>query len=164
MNKEKINNLIYVLIFVGIVGYGVYYIKTAPKIQEADIISRSGMHIHPSIIIKIKGEKQEVTANIGIGAIGGMKGVHTHDTTGVLHYEQSGIAIKEDTKFKRFFEIWGRTFNSNCIFDKCNGPEGKVRMTVQNKEDAKNNIAPKENFDFENYLVLDGDQIEISFE
>lgn len=121
---------------------------------EDQIVTRSGLHWHPKLSIYIKGKKQEIPANVGIGAI--HQPIHTHEDNkeGIIHMEMEGTVTKEQTKLGNFFRIWGKQFNSNCIFDKCNGKEGKVRITVNGEE----------NKDFENYKMQDGDNIEIRYE
>jgi hypothetical protein len=49
--------------------------------------------------------------------------------------------------------VWGKNFNSSCIFEYCNGPDGKLTMTVNGKE----------NFEFERYVMHDKDQIIIKY-
>ena len=141
------------LIGLGIVGLVVYVVVSAPEISEEDLVSTSGIHIHPQLEIFINGEMQVVRGNIGLaGHIQG--GVHTHDTTGVLHFEKSGVVLQDDLQLSTFFDIWGEEFSSECILDSCNGPDGTVRMTVNGQE----------NSEFENYIVRDRDSIEIRYE
>ena len=83
--------------------------------------------------------------------------IHTHDQDakdGVIHMEMKGVVTKDETKLKNFFRVWGKEFSSTQIFDKKNGEEGKVKMMVNGKE----------NIDFENYQMRDGDNIEIRYE
>lgn len=123
------------------------------SVPEGEVISRNGIHWHPTLTILIKGQKQEITPNIGIG--GNIhQPIHTHDNSGTLHLEVSGLVTKDETKLGRFFQIWGKQFNSNCIFDKCGSQEGKIKMTVNGKE----------NKEFESYQMKDGDNIEIRYE
>ena len=122
------------------------------NVSQDRIISKTGIHWHPNLTILIKEEKQEILANIGIGAV--HQPIHTHDSSGTLHLEVSGLVTKDETTLGRFFRIWGKEFNSNCIFGKCNDDDGKVRMLVNGKE----------NTDFENYLMKDKDSIEIRYE
>ncbi len=155
--KSVSTRLIKIILWVVVIGGGigalVWYIANAPKIPESDIISRQGIHWHPELTITIKGEKQEIPANLGLG-VGAHKPIHTHDSTGVLHLEIQGLVIKDATKLGVFFKIWGKEFNSTCIIDICNGSEGTVKMLVNGQE----------NNEFENYLMQDKDKIEISFE
>ncbi len=133
--------------------------------NQNDIISQSGIHWHPELSIIIKGEKQPIPANIGMGmqfagypqydSMMTMTNMHTHDASGQLHWEVMQGPVKEDDiRLNQFFNVWGKKFTSSCIFDTCNGPEGRVIFKVNGKD----------NPDFENYLVKDKDKIEIIFE
>lgn len=118
----------------------VWLIDRQPPIQESDIISRQGIHWHPHLRIVINGKEQEIPANIGIGIVHAP--IHTHDDTGTLHLEFSGLVKKDDIKLGQFFKIWGKPF-----------PSFNVKMLVNGKE----------NTEFENYLMQDKDEIEIIF-
>ncbi len=142
-----------IIVVGGGIGALVWYIASQPKTPPSELISKNGIHWHPELSIYVKGEKQEINANLGMGA-GMMAAVHTHDTTGVLHLEPRGRVTKNDTKIGVFFKIWRKQFSSNCIFDSCNGPEGTVKMLVNGAE----------NNEFENYQMNDKDKIEIRFE
>lgn len=125
------------------------------NVPEDQIISRKGIHWHPRLTILIKGEKQEIPADFGIGGV--HLPIHTHaadNKEGVLHMEMSGLVTKDETKLSKWFQLWGKQFNSICIFDKCNGSDGTVKMTVNSQE----------NTEFENYLMKDGDRIEVKYE
>lgn len=136
----------------GSVGVLVWYAASRPPIPEEEIISRRGIHWHPELAILIKEEKQEISANIGIGGV--HQPIHTHDTSGTLHLEIQGFVTKQDTILGRFFKIWGKQFNSNCIIEFCNGPDGIVKLFVNGQE----------NGEFENYPMKDGDKIEIRYQ
>ncbi|MBI2641730.1 hypothetical protein HYW87_04015 [Candidatus Roizmanbacteria bacterium] len=150
--KRLIKITIILIIITAIVGGIGWYIAKQPKIPESEIISRGGLHWHPTITVIIKGEEQEIAKDIGIGAV--HEAIHTHDSTGTIHMEMQGLITKDDTELGRFFKIWGKEFNSQCIFDNCNGQGGKVKMFVNGKE----------NKEFENYLMKDKDKIEIRYE
>ena len=122
------------------------------SVPDDQIVSRNGLHWHPELSIYIKGKKQEIPKDIGIGAI--HQSIHTHDSSGVIHMEMQGLITKDDTKLDKFFTIWGKQFNSKCIFDSCNSSSSSVKMFVNSKE----------NKDFENYLMKDKDSIEIRYE
>ena len=137
---------------------------SAPSNQN-DIISRSGIHWHPELKIVINGEKITIPANIGIGMqyagyprfdpMMGMTDMHTHDDSGTLHWEvMKGPVTKDDVRIGSFFAIWGKEFDSSCIFENCNGSAGSVKMFVNGEP----------NTEFQNYLVKDGDKIEIRYE
>lgn len=127
-------------------------LRSEPSAPEPKIISTNGIHWHPHLSIKINGEAKEIPSGIGLGIT--ERPIHTHEADGVIHLEFPGRVTEDDVRLGKFFEIWGKTFNSNCIFDKCSGPEGQLQMLVNGQP----------NFDFENYVMRDGDKIEIIYE
>lgn len=68
----------------------------------------------------------------------------THDTDNIIHMEFSGLVRKDDLKIGKFFIIWGKQLRG----------DGFVKMTVNGQE----------NTDFDNYLMKDGDKIEIFYQ
>lgn len=148
-----IGGILTVLMLVGAIFLLTKQQSEEASVPEDQVVSRRGIHWHPTLTILIKGQKQEITPNIGIG--GNIhQPIHTHDNSGTLHLEVKGLVTKDETKLSRFFQIWGKQFNANCIFDKCNGDEGTVKMTANGQE----------NKDFENYQMKDGDNIEVKYE
>ena len=136
---------------------GVFFLSKGnnSSVPQADVIAQNGIHWHPKLEIYIKGEKKELDDKIGLGAVHQKLHTHTEDyKDGVVHMEMQGVVTKDDTKLGNFFRIWGKEFNSSQIFDKKNGSEGSVKMMVNGKENTA----------FENYLMEDGDQIEIKYE
>lgn len=132
-----------------IVGWFLVSKFSSPK---SEIITRNGLHWHAQLSVKIFGQAQEIPAGIGLGIA--ESPIHTHDADNKIHMEFSGLATKNDLKIAQFFKIWGKAFNKDCIFDKCSGQEGRLKMLVNGKE----------NSEFENYVMQDGDKIEIIFE
>lgn len=125
---------------IGLVGYN----ATRPPIPESEIISGKGLHWHPELVIFVKGVKQEMPANLGVGA-SFMAPVHTHEPDGVIHLEFNGLVQKKDIALNQFFKSWGkdmRSFGTN------------LKMTVNGKE----------NTEYENYIMQDKDKIEIQYE
>lgn len=116
------------------------------------IVSQQGLHWHVEVSISVFGEQQIIPANIGL--IPREQAIHTHDEDNIIHLEFGGTVRQDDIRLGRFFEIWGRAFDATCIFDNCNGVEGTVSMLV--------NGGPS--VEFENYIMQDGDRIEIAFE
>ncbi|MEK7186272.1 MAG: hypothetical protein AAB675_02830 [Patescibacteria group bacterium] len=156
--ETKIIGGIGLLTLVLLIG-GIFFLSkgntTSSSVPSSDIVAQNGLHWHPKLAIYIKGQQQEIPPNIGIGAV--HQKIHTHDEDardGVIHMEMSGVVTKDDTKLGNFFRIWVEDFNSTQIFDKINSPKGTVSMTVNGKK----------NSDFENYMMKDGDNIEISYE
>ena len=111
--------------------------------NDPDVISTRGLHWHPELTIYVKGAKQEIPTNIGMGGV--EMPIHTHDSTGVIHLEIGGLVRKEDILLGRFFKIWDkdmRSFGSN------------MKMTVNGEE----------NTDYETYAMKDKDKIELLFD
>jgi len=139
-----------------LIGAVVYFSKTqAPSTLSENVVAANGLHWHPRLAVYTNGEKQEFTDSIGLGAVHQKMHTHTEDyKDGVVHMEMTGVVTNEQTRLGNFFRIWGKKFSSTQIFDKTNGPEGTVKMSVNGKV----------NTDFENYEMKDKDLIEITFE
>ena len=157
MNTEKkiIGGIL--IMTVVILAGSVFFLTKDEKlnVSEDQIVTRNGLHWHPKLKININGQEQGLEDGIGLGAVHQKLHTHTEDyQQGVVHMEMQGLVIKDDTKLGKFFQVWGKKFNSSMIFDKISGPEGNVKMFVNGKE----------NNDFENYLMKDGDNIEIKYE
>lgn len=154
--KRTIKKIINIVGIVVIAGGGilalVWFLNDKLSIPESEIISKQGIHWHAELSIKILGQYQGLSTDIGIGAV--HNPIHTHESDGVVHMEFSGLVEKDNIRLERFFEIWKETFNKDCILDKCNGSEGQVKMFVNGEE----------NYEFENYIMKDGNKIEIIFE
>lgn len=144
--KKIIRRIAWSTSSVAIIAGLVWLIASQPKTPEGDIISRSGLHWHPELVIYIKNEKQELPANIGIGAI--HQPVHTHpddNRQGIVHLEFQGLTLRQDVVLGQFFKNWGkdmRSFGTN------------MRMTVNGEE----------NTEYENYVMRDKDRIELQFD
>ena len=129
-----------------LVGGLIWYIAVSrPSISEGDIVSRSGFHWHTELAIYVKGEKQEIPANIGIGAV--HQPIHTHDDSdkGIIHLEFQGLVRKQVITLGQFFKNWDndlRSFGTN------------IKMTVNGEE----------NTEYENYIMQDKDKIELRYE
>lgn len=132
-------------LIVAIIGGLVWYAATRPPVPESDIVSRNAFHWHSELAIYVKGEKQEIPSNIGIGAV--HQPIHTHNDSdqGIIHLEFQGLARKRDVALGQFFKNWGkdiRVFGAN------------IKMTVNGKE----------NTEYENYAMQDKDKIELRYE
>lgn len=160
VDTKKIKNWAIFIVVIGIVaGFVVWSVmgaisesrscKTAP-VTEIDIGGHTNLklHIHANLKILIDGKEQLVPTNVGISQ-GVMRPLHTHDTNGEIHME--GPCARDFT-LGEFFQIWGREFSSQCIFDKCTNV-GELKFFV--------NGVP--NNEFENYVLRDGDAVRIEF-
>lgn len=101
----------------------------------------TGMHIHPHLKIFVKSDEIKIPANIGISN-SCMRPVHTHDDSGTLHLE---FPNKTDVPLGAFFKIWEKSLSEFG-----NNPKMKVNGA--------------DNTGLENYIMRDGDQIELFFE
>ena len=127
------------------IGGLIWYVATRPPILESDIVSRGAFHWHPELIIYIKGEKQELPPNIGLGAV--HQPIHTHDDSdqGIVHMEFQGLTRKQDVTLGQFFKNWGKSMESFGT---------NMKMTVNGEE----------NTEYENYIMGDKDKIELRFD
>lgn len=145
------------LIVIGGVGWFGWKVATAPTIPEEEIVANQGIHWHVKLDIRLKGELAPIPGGIGLDGLAPgahPHQMHTHDSDHVIHVEKTGLVVRDDLKLKNFFEVWGKQFNSQCILDRCNGAEGTMKFLVNGQA----------NSDFENYLLQDGDVVEIVFE
>ncbi len=115
------------------------------SLQESnpDVLSRAGLHWHPLLVIYVKGEKIEIPKDIGLGAT--HLPIHTHDDVPVVHLEFGGVVRKNDVTLREFFKSWNRDMRSLGV---------NVRMTVNGKE----------NTEYEQYVMHDGDKIELRYD
>ena len=107
------------------------------------------VHIHPTLEINILGQNYEIPANTGISEAG-MKVIHTHDSSGELHVESP---FPHQFYLKDFFTLWGKSFNSTCIFEYCSDDKHALEMTV-------NGFV---NNQFGDLPLKDGDRIKITY-
>lgn len=129
-------------IVAGGLGALAWYIASRPPLPEGEIISRRGLHFHPELAIFVEGEKIEIPANIGIGAV--HHPMHTHDASGVIHLEFQGVVRRDDLRLGKFLERWGKDiaeFGSS------------VTMTVNGEERTE----------LQNYVMGDGDKIVLRY-
>jgi hypothetical protein len=109
-------------------------------------------HNHVQLAIIINETQIEIGPNIGIGDPGcnGMKGIHTHDDSGKLHIETPSPM---PAPLGAFFEIWGESFDDQEIMGHIADDEHEVVLTVNGEV----------NLLFEEYMMEDGDIIEIEY-
>ena len=126
-------------------------------------VPQQPIHWHPKLKIVIKGEGQFIPQGIGINIgnnidnqISGMRmsPTHTHESDGTIHLENNKPWQKPETlTLGYFFKVWGRNFNSSCIFEYCNNENGTLAMTVDGQT----------NYEFDKYFMHDKDEIVIEF-
>ena len=88
------------------------------------------LHIHPHLSMTINGQEYPVPANIGISP-SGMRVIHTHEPDGNLHVE---APTPHQFYLGDFFEIWGKRFTKECIFEFCEDAEHDLRFYVNGQE------------------------------
>ena len=149
---QKIVEIALWIIAISIVAGVIFWVVTLPKLPQTEVISNTGIHWHSNLSIKINGENINIPAGVGIGAV--HSPMHTHESDGTIHAEYSGVVREKDLTLGNFFKIWGKTFNSNEIMGNINGEGGTLKMLVNGVE----------NTEFGEYVMKDGDNIEIIFE
>lgn len=122
---------------------GSTWLSNSLQNSDPNVLARSGLHWHPLLEIYVKGEKVEIPQNIGLGAT--HLPVHTHEDLPIIHLEFGGMVRREDVMLGEFFKSWNRDMRSFG---------STVRMTVNGKE----------NTEYENYVMRDGDKIELRYE
>lgn len=157
MRKFSKTLLLWLVPVVVLGGFVWFLVKTTPTnstlagdlnscIQHTNV----GTHIHSNLTVVIYGQEQEIPLNIGVSPVC-MRPIHTHDNHGKIHMEFKQV---RDVKLGEFFEVWGKSFSSNNIFDYLNSGSKKVKLFVNGNE----------NLEFENYIMKDGDKIEVRYE
>ena len=151
MRKKTKNNLIIAAVAVGVVALLAFLFFSRPS-DDSPLIAARGLHWHPTLTVIINGEQVPIPANVGLGIV--HNPIHTHDDDGVVHLEFTGPVRESSITLGKFFEVWSRTFNSECIFEFCNGSEGTMTMMVNGVE----------NNEFQHHSMRDGEMIEILYE
>lgn len=139
MKKFIIGGIVLILLFVGAIQW-----SKSLQSKDPDVVSRSGLHWHPTLAIYVRDEKQEMPANLGL--MGSRMGlIHTHEPDGVIHVESIGLVRKSEITLGAFFKAWGKEMNSFG---------SNVKMTVNREENAQ----------LGDYQMKDGDKIELRYE
>ena len=130
-------------------------------LQDSDpsVISRNGLHWHPTLTIYVKGEKQEIPQGIGLGAV--HLPMHTHDDLPIIHLEFSGVVKEEDLMLGHLFTNWGndmRSFGSNVL------PSDERGSTEASRPNVHMTVNGVENIEYERYIMRDKDVIELHYD
>lgn len=142
---------------VALIGWITWKITTSPVRPEGDLVSRQEVHWHARLDIIVRGQSVEIPANIGIplGVTGAHpENMHTHHDDHIIHIEKLPPVYKNDLRLGNFFQVWGKKFDSQCVADECVAEGEKLTMTVHGQT----------NTDFADYLLQDGDKVEIKLE
>lgn len=132
----------------------------SPVVDEWEITSvcldgHDGLatHIHATLSITIHSTDRAIPASVGIqdeACENGMRGIHTHDEAGTLHIETPSPM---EAPIGAFFQIWGEKFDESHIMEKEANDNYEVLMFVNGER----------NMEYENYIMNDGDVIEIQY-
>lgn len=113
--------------------------------NQSEIISRNGLHWHTELVIYVKNKKIEIPANVGLTTVHNPIHTHTEDaSSGVIHLEFPGLVRINDTKISEFFKVWNKDINSFG---------SNIKMTVNGIESTE----------FGDYLMKDGDKVELIY-
>ena len=154
--KKKMRNWVIVAVILGFLIFGTTLLvkrggsgsSDGTPVPDVDVPSEP-IHWHPHLTIRIDGENHVIPAHIGLGSV--HRPIHTHETDGILHMENSNPSRRTVT-LGYFFEVWGKDFSAECIFDYCTD-KGTLKMWVNGKE----------NTGYENYFMQDKDEILIEY-
>ena len=121
-------------------------------VVQGEVISKNGIHWHPNLSISVRDEEIPIPVNTGL--IGGHSPMHTHETDGTIHLEFEGLVEKKDITVGQFFELWGKEFSSNQLFE--NSASGTERIVMY--------VNGVKNTEYENYVFQEHDEVKIVFE
>ena len=112
-------------------------------------------HYHATLDIHIdESPAVEIPANTRIQdsvCPNGMRGIHTHNSDNNLHIETPN---EMDAPLGAFFQIWGEKFDETHILNRVANDDKEIVMYVNGQQ----------NFDYENYVIKDGDEISIRYQ
>lgn len=131
------------LILISSFGAWLLYAEKNPRNPGDKIVVANGLHWHPEVTIYIKGVKQEIPTDIGIGAA--HEPIHTHDTSGAIHLEFSGMVRERDLTLGQFLKNWGKDISSFGTL---------AEMTVNGSEITAD----------KGYVLRDKDKVELYYE
>lgn len=132
------------VLLVSAFGAFMWYAAAGPSVADAEVLSRHGLHWHPELTIYVKGIRQPIPENIGIGVV--HNPLHTHDMSGTIHMEMQGLVMKNSTTLGEFFKVWRKNMSDFGT--------STLRMLVNGAEVL----------DVLNYPMKDKDKIELYFE
>ena len=158
-------NLIYIAILSIILVFTLFFLffRNPSKVQYSGEVPQQPIHWHPILKIIINGQEQFIPQGIGINIgnnidnqVSGMRmsPTHTHESDGTIHLENNKPWQKPETlTLGYFFKVWGKNFNSSCVFDYCSNENGTLTITVNGHM----------NSEFDKYIMYDKDEIIIEY-
>lgn len=153
---------IWSILIIVVIGFIFWFNNASSKVQNfqnpnvmSNEVPSSPIHWHPKIEIKIDGESIRIEDNIGL-ASGRHSPTHTHDEgDGTLHLENNNPQAQPETmSLGYFFNTWRKTFNQDCILDKCVSTDGgELKMFIDGEQ----------NYEFENYIFKGEERVLIEY-
>ncbi|NCN51960.1 hypothetical protein GW931_03035 [archaeon] len=155
---KKIRNWGIFIVILGVVIFGltnliVSYSNSKTIIDSSKLnftAPTEPIHWHPQLTIIIDGQKQNIPSDIGLGGSTHMP-IHTHDDSGTIHMEEDN-PTKESVTVGYFFNVWGKKFSKDCIFEYCSD-KGNLIFTVNGEK----------NYDFQEYFMQEEDNLLIEY-
>ena len=156
---------IFIFIAAIVLVFGLFFFlaKNSSKAKNLNAVPNQPIHWHPHLRIIIKGQERVIPPGIGINTGNnidnelssmGMAPTHTHTGDGIIHMENDRPWQKPETlTLGYFFKVWGKNFNSSCVFEYCNGENGNLTITVNGRQ----------NYEFNRYIMHDKDEILIEY-
>ena len=154
--KKIIGGVAFLTILALVGGVVLFSRGSKTSVPREQLVSENGLHWHPRVTVMIKGKKQEIPANIGMSGNKHAE-IHTHEQDakdGVVHLEMRGAVTSDELRLGNFLHSWNKDLSVQNILNTINDPEGRVTMLVNGKE----------NTEFDNYVMQDGDNIELRYE
>lgn len=161
IRKKKLFNYALVLIVLALIAaLGFRFVS---NFMPEESFTRGTVHWHADIDIEICGKhidlpRSPVSTRVHGQPFLGTGELHTHDDNRV--HMEGLFRNPEDISLGRFFDVIGVKFNEKEIFDYKNGrmcndsKENKVSMLINGAENIK----------FRDYVMKDGDNIQIKYE
>ncbi len=132
-----------ILALVGVGYFGLPYILGSHPNANFNVLTYCGgegsiEHYHPLLVINVNGAQQPVPADIGLTpsetnpaypCSSGGHGIHTHDTSGIIHLELPAVPATTPT-LGDFFTIWGQTLGPSGVWTY----SGTVRTTMYDSD------------------------------
>ena len=155
--KKKMRNWVIAALIIGFLIFGTTLLLKKGGSGNSDgtpvpdfEVPSGAIHWHPHLTIIIDGQQQLIPKDIGITSTAHYP-FHTHEADGVLHMENNN-PTRKTVILGYFFEVWGKEFSAECIFDYCTD-KGTLKMSVNGKE----------NTEYGNYFLQDKDEILIEY-
>ncbi len=114
-------------------------------ISQSSIVMRLKVNLR----IIINSSEIRIPKNIGVTA-DCVRPVHTKDASGTVYVESP---VNYPYTLKDLFAVWNQIFNKNQLFFLRANENHKIMMTVNGKP----------NLDYENHVLVDGEQIVITY-